>query len=285
VVRGKRLAPATARTRSTWIGVNPGLTGREKGGGGREKEKRPAIPSEPRSERNSAPRRSARHHVLLVDRSFPFLFLSFLLVFDNNSSSSRHKTTYASQLRLLPPSPPLFFQLSFPLQLSSRALGQRLPAARQQPYALLMSFWPSLCILTPSSFIPHHRNSRARRYCTKTRHSRKAARMYTRIRQPACSSRRASRPSRRIISLPPSTLFPCVFSLPLGDRPMELLSTRSWPISRESLILSRPLFITYSWMTFTLAAPILDTIERTAKMCMREITTGDGKNRQRRHEL
>jgi hypothetical protein len=64
-------------------------------------------------------------------------------------------------------------------------------------------------------------------------------------------------------------LFLRAFSLPLGDRPVELPSTRSRPISRAGLILADPflLFITHththththSWTTlFTLAAPIFD---------------------------
>jgi hypothetical protein len=190
-----------------------------------------------------------------------------------NHVHSRPHRLFSFNFRFLYSSPLAFSDNVYPLPGSNRTLS--FLCLFNLPFVYLHLF---------HSF-PHHRNPRVRRYCTKSRHSRKAARMYTRIRQPACSSRRASRPSRRIISLPPSTLFPCVFSLPIGDRPVEPLSTRSWPISRESLILSRPLFIPYSWTTFTLAEPILDTIERKAKMCMREITTGHGKNRQRRHEL
>jgi hypothetical protein len=215
--------------------------------------------------------------VLLVDRSFPFLFLSFLLSRVHTASCSTTTLQARDTRRPTRPNhvhsrPHRLFPFNFLFLYSSRlALSDNvypLPGSNRT-LSFLCLFSLPFVYLHLFLFIPHHRNPRVRRYCTKTRHSRKAARMYTRIRQPACSSRRASRPSRRIISLPPSTLFPCVFSLPLGDRPVELLSTRSWPISRESLILSRPLFIPYSWTTFTLAAPIPDTIERTAKMCMR----------------
>ena len=67
--------------------------------------------SEPRSERNGLPRRSARPHVtLLISVSFPFsLFLSRVLTIASCSttkrpSSLRHKMTYASQSQSFPPS-------------------------------------------------------------------------------------------------------------------------------------------------------------------------------------
>jgi hypothetical protein len=199
--------------------------------------------------------------------SFTVNFLSFSplisrphnrLVLDNKTRFKlRHETKpiYASQSQSLPPSPPtvapsLF--LSSLQYLSPPALGQHFTdATTRQPYALiLISFYFSFYTLTPSLFNPHHRHPRGRLYYTKLRHSQQVARMY--LRQPSCSSRRAS------ISIERFLFISTVLFSSLGGRPWNCCP-RDLGRSLAPCSLSRLLSLSFSlslspslvWSTFS----------------------------------